>query len=147
MPGTGAYLLIGAIAAAVTFVTTPVVVKVARRVGWVVQPDPRRIHKVATPDVGGIAMFIGFVVAFGVARLMDAFDPIFARNSEPRGVLFAAALMFIIGFIDDIREISAPAKMIGTVGKKMVASSPRRRALTKRPTACAKKSGVEVEVA
>ena len=115
MPGTGAYLLIGAIAAAVTFVTTPVVVKVARRVGWVVQPDPRRIHKVATPDVGGIAMFIGFVVAFGVARLMDAFDPIFARNSEPRGVLFAAALMFIIGFIDDIREISAPAKMIGTV--------------------------------
>ncbi len=115
MPGTGAYLLIGAIAAAVTFVTTPVVVKVARRVGWVVQPDPRRIHKVATPDVGGIAMFIGFVVAFGVARLMDTFDPIFARNSEPRGVLFAAALMFIIGFIDDIREISAPAKMIGTV--------------------------------
>ena len=60
-------------------------------------------------------MFIGFVVAFGVARLMDTFDPIFARNSEPRGVLFAAALMFIIGFIDDIREISAPAKMIGTV--------------------------------
>jgi UDP-GlcNAc:undecaprenyl-phosphate GlcNAc-1-phosphate transferase len=115
MPGTGAYLLIGAIAAAVTFVTTPIVVKVARRVGWVVQPDPRRIHKVATPDVGGIAMFIGFVVAFGVARLMDTFDPIFARNSEPRGVLFAAALMFIIGFIDDIREISAPAKMIGTV--------------------------------
>ncbi len=115
MPGTGAYLLIGAIAAAVTFVTTPVVVKVARKVGWVVQPDPRRIHKVATPDVGGIAMFIGFVVAFGVARLMDTFDPIFARNSEPRGVLFAAGLMFIIGFIDDIREISAPAKMIGTV--------------------------------
>ena len=115
MPGTGAYLLIGAIAAAVTFVTTPVVVKVARRVGWVVQPDPRRIHKVATPDVGGIAMFIGFVVAFGVARLMDTFDPLFARNSEPRGVLFAAGLMFIIGFIDDIREISAPAKMIGTV--------------------------------
>jgi UDP-GlcNAc:undecaprenyl-phosphate GlcNAc-1-phosphate transferase len=70
---------------------------------------------VATPDVGGIAMFIGFVVAFGVARLMDTFDPLFARNSEPRGVLFAAGLMFIIGFIDDIREISAPAKMIGTV--------------------------------
>jgi UDP-N-acetylmuramyl pentapeptide phosphotransferase/UDP-N-acetylglucosamine-1-phosphate transferase len=44
MPGTGAYLLIGAIAAVVTFVTTPVVVKVARRVGWVVQPDPRRIQ-------------------------------------------------------------------------------------------------------
>ena len=115
MPGTGAYLLLGALAAVVTFVTTPVVVAVARRMGWVVQPDERRIHKVATPDVGGIAMLIGFLVAFGVARLIDTFDPIFARNSEPRGVVIAACLMFMVGFIDDIREISAPAKMIGTV--------------------------------
>jgi len=115
MPGTGAYLVIGAVAALVTFASTPVVVRVARRFGWVVQPDPRRVHTVATPDVGGIAMFIGFVVAFGVARLWDTFDPLFARNSEPRGVLFAAALMFLIGFVDDIREISAPAKVVGTV--------------------------------
>ena len=32
--------------------------------------------------------------------------------------------------------------MIGTVGRKTVANSPRRRARTKRPTAWAKKSGV-----
>jgi UDP-GlcNAc:undecaprenyl-phosphate GlcNAc-1-phosphate transferase len=115
MPGTGAYLVIGAVAALVTFVTTPVVVRVARRMGWVVQPDPRRVHKVATPDVGGIAMFVGFAVAFGVARLWGAFDPLFARNSEPLGVLLAAALMFLIGFVDDVREISAPAKVVGTV--------------------------------
>ncbi len=115
MPGTRAYLLLGAIAAVVTFVATPVVVRVARRMGWVVQPDERRIHKIATPDVGGIAMLLGFLVAMGVARLMDTFDPLFARNSEPRGVIIAACLMFAVGFIDDIREISAPAKMIGTV--------------------------------
>ena len=115
MPGTGAYLVVGAVAALVTFATTPIVVRVARRVGWVVEPDPRRIHKVATPDVGGIAMFVGFIVALGFARLWDTFDPLFASNSEPLGVLYAAALMFTIGFIDDIREISAPAKVVGTV--------------------------------
>ncbi|CAB4363370.1 MAG: undecaprenyl/decaprenyl-phosphate alpha-N-acetylglucosaminyl 1-phosphate transferase [Actinobacteria bacterium] len=115
MPGTGAYLLVGAIAAAVTFLTTPIVVRVARRVGWVVQPDERRVHKVATPDVGGIAMFLGFLAAFIAAWLIPAFDPLFARNSEPRGVLVAAALMFLVGFIDDIHEISAPAKVMGTV--------------------------------
>ena len=80
-----------------------------------VEPDDRRVHKVATPDVGGIAMFIGFVAAFAVARMRDTFDPLFARNTEPRGVLFAATLMFLVGFIDDIREISAPAKVFGTV--------------------------------
>jgi UDP-GlcNAc:undecaprenyl-phosphate GlcNAc-1-phosphate transferase len=115
MPGIGAYLIVGVVAAFVTFTTTPIVVRVARHFGWVVAPDERRIHTVPTPDVGGIAMIIGFVFAFGVARLMDVFDPIFARNSEPRGILIAAVLMFFVGFIDDIREISAPAKVVGTV--------------------------------
>ena len=120
MPGTGAYLLIGLIAAAATFVATPIVAWGARRLGWVVEPDERRVHKVATPDVGGIAMFAGFIVAFASARLMDTFDPLFARNSEPKGVLFAAAVMFLIGFVDDIREISAPAKVVGTVAVGVV---------------------------
>jgi len=115
MPNTGAYLIVGAIAAVVTFAVTPLVGMVARRMGWVVQPDERRVHTVATPDVGGIAMFIGFVVAFGSARLMDTFDPLFAHFSEPRGVLFAATIIFLVGFIDDIREISAPAKVVGTI--------------------------------
>ncbi|MBI4884401.1 MAG: undecaprenyl/decaprenyl-phosphate alpha-N-acetylglucosaminyl 1-phosphate transferase [Actinobacteria bacterium] len=115
MPDTGAYLLVGAIAAVVTFATTPVVAAVARRIGWVVEPEERHVHKVATPDVGGIAMFIGFVVAFLVARSMDTFASLFrSGDSEPRGVLLAATLMFLVGFIDDIYEISAPAKVIGT---------------------------------
>ena len=115
MPTTGAYLVVGAIAAVVTFAATPVVGAIARRMGWVVEPDERRVHTVATPDVGGIAMFIGFLAAFAAARLMDTFDPLFANFSEPRGVLFAAAVIFVVGFIDDIREISAPAKVIGTI--------------------------------
>lgn len=115
MPGTAAYLLVGAIAAVTTFVATPIVGMVARRMGWVVQPDPRRVHTVATPDVGGIAMFIGFGVAFAASRLMDTFDPLYARNSEPRGVVLAATVIFLVGFVDDIRELSAPAKVIGTI--------------------------------
>jgi UDP-GlcNAc:undecaprenyl-phosphate GlcNAc-1-phosphate transferase len=120
MPTTGAYLVIGAIAAVVTFVCTPLVGAFARRVGWMVEPDSRRVHKVATPDVGGIAMFVGFVAALAASRLSDRFDPLFARNSEPRGVIFAAAVIFAVGLIDDIREISAPAKVVGTVISGMV---------------------------
>ncbi|MEQ1872875.1 MAG: MraY family glycosyltransferase [Ilumatobacteraceae bacterium] len=117
MPDIGAYLLVGAIAAVVTFATTPVVGAIARRVGWVVEPEEERhVHKVATPDVGGIAMFVGFLVAFLVARSMDTFASLFrSGDSEPRGVLIAATLMFLVGFVDDIYEISAPAKVVGTV--------------------------------
>lgn len=111
----GAYLVVGAVAALVTFAATPLVIRVARRFGWVVEPDARRVHTVTTPDVGGIAMFVGFVVAFAVAWLMGSFDDLFVRNSEPVGVLIAAAVMFLVGFVDDVREISAPAKVVGTV--------------------------------
>ncbi len=115
MPDTAQYLIIGGCAAVVTFVSTPVVIKVANRAGWVVAPDERRVHTVTTPDVGGIAMFVGFVIALGVSRLMDSFDSLYARNSEPRGVLIAAAIIFGVGLLDDVREISAPAKVAGTV--------------------------------
>ncbi|HZX55061.1 MAG TPA: MraY family glycosyltransferase [Ilumatobacteraceae bacterium] len=116
MPSTTSYLVIGLIAAATTFVCTPIVGRLARRWGWVVEPDERRIHVASTPDVGGIAMYAGLVVAMGAARLNDHFDTIFARNDEPRGVLLAASLMFVVGLFDDVREISAPAKVIGTIG-------------------------------
>jgi hypothetical protein len=44
-------------------------------------------------------------------------------------------------------RVDACARMIGTVGRNTVAISPRRRVRTKRPTAWAKNSGVEVAVA
>ena len=115
MPDTAGYLFIGVIAALVTFVSTPFVVKLATRMNWVVEPDERRVHKVPTPDVGGIAMFLGFIVALAIAWKMGRFSPVFDNNSEPLGVLLAAIVIFSTGLIDDIREISSPAKVTGTV--------------------------------
>ena len=115
MPDTAGYLFIGVIAALVTFVSTPFVVKLATRMNWVVAPDERRVHKVPTPDVGGIAMFLGFIVALAIAWKMGRFSPVFDNNSEPLGVLLAAIVIFSTGLVDDIREISSPAKVTGTV--------------------------------
>ena len=115
MPDTAGYLFIGVIAAIVTFVSTPFVVKLATRMNWVVEPDERRVHKVPTPDVGGIAMFLGFIVALAIAWQMGRFSPVFNNNSEPLGVLLAAVVIFATGLVDDIREISSPAKVTGTV--------------------------------
>ncbi len=115
MPDFGSFLLIGAVAAGVTFAATPLVGMLARRQGWVYLPNDRTVHQTPLPDVGGLAMFVGFLAAMATAWFVDAFDTLFDSNSEPLGVLLAATIVFAVGFIDDIREVSAPAKVAGTV--------------------------------
>jgi UDP-GlcNAc:undecaprenyl-phosphate GlcNAc-1-phosphate transferase len=99
----------------VTFATTPVVAAVAKWRGWVYLPNDRTVHQTPLPDVGGLAMFLGFLAAMATAWFTDAFDVLFERNSEPIGVVLAAAVIYGIGFLDDIRELSPPAKVAGTV--------------------------------
>ena len=115
MPDLGSFLLIGAVAALVTFVTTPLVGMLARRQGWVYLPNDRTVHQSPLPDIGGMAMYVGLLAAMLAAWLLDAFDVMFASNSEPIGVLIAATIIYVVGFIDDIRGLSPPAKVAGTV--------------------------------
>jgi len=115
VPEFGSFLLIGAVAAVVTFATTPLVGVLARRQGWVAQPNERSVHTSPMPDVGGLAMYLGFLAAMLTAWLVDAFDVLFTSNSEPIGVVLAATVIYVVGFVDDIRGLSPPAKVAGTV--------------------------------
>ena len=115
MPDFGSFLLIGAVAAVVTFATTPLVGMLARRCGWVYLPNDRTVHQTPLPDIGGLAMYVGFLAAMLTAWLVDAFDVLFESNSEPIGVLIAATIVFAVGFVDDIRDLSPPAKVAGVV--------------------------------
>lgn len=60
-------------------------------------------------------MFLGFAAAMLLAWRMDRFSLVFDSNSEPLGILLAAAIVFATGLIDDVRELSSPAKITGTV--------------------------------
>jgi UDP-GlcNAc:undecaprenyl-phosphate/decaprenyl-phosphate GlcNAc-1-phosphate transferase len=104
-----------AVAAAVTFVTTPLVRRMAIRVGAVVGPEERRVHTVPTPTLGGAAMFIAFLVAMVVASRLSGFANVFRGSSEPLAVALGAAVIFAVGLLDDVREVSAPAKVAGMV--------------------------------
>lgn len=109
------YAAVGLVAAAVTCGTTPLVARFARRLGWVDAPDARRVHTRTTPNVGGIAMFLGFLAAMAMAWRMDSFGAVFAGNSEAVGLLIGCGVVFLTGLIDDVRELSAPAKVTGIV--------------------------------
>ena len=109
------YLIVGLVGAAVTFAVTPLVGWFARRMGWVYEPNERTVHTEPVPDVGGLAMLMGFFAALATAWFLDDFDALFASNSEPRGVVIAAVIVFATGFIDDIFDIPPPAKVTGIV--------------------------------
>ncbi len=115
MPSIGDYLLIGAVAAVATFAATPLVSRLAFRLGWLYQPTERTVHTKPMPAIGGLAMFVGFVVAFAVSRLLDRFDQLFARNSEPRGIIVAAIIIIAVGLWDDVKGTAPPAKVTAIV--------------------------------
>jgi UDP-GlcNAc:undecaprenyl-phosphate/decaprenyl-phosphate GlcNAc-1-phosphate transferase len=104
-----------AVAAVSTWLLTFVVRRLALRFSFVVMPDERRVHERPTPTAGGAAMFVAFLVAISVASQLKQFRAVFQGNSEPLGVVLGAALIFTVGMVDDLREVSAPAKMSGQV--------------------------------
>ena len=112
----GGYAVVLAVAAIGTYVITFAVRRVAIRFGAVVLPDERRVHEKPTPTGGGVAMYIAFLLAMGVASQIPQFREIFrAGSSEPIGVVLAATVIFGVGLLDDVRDVSAPAKLAGMV--------------------------------
>jgi UDP-GlcNAc:undecaprenyl-phosphate GlcNAc-1-phosphate transferase len=109
------YILVFLVAFGVTLIGTPLARWLAVRCKVVVEPDARRVHLVATPMLGGLAMLAGVLAAFGAATQIDGFDAVFTAPSVPLGVVLGAVLMCGLGTIDDIRPVSPPAKTAGMV--------------------------------
>jgi UDP-GlcNAc:undecaprenyl-phosphate/decaprenyl-phosphate GlcNAc-1-phosphate transferase len=109
------YLIVLVVAALVTWLLTPFVRRMAIRLGAVVSPDARRVHERPTPTLGGAAMYGGFLAALATASVLPQFRPVFRGTSEPLGLLIGATVMFAVGALDDLREVSPPAKLAGQV--------------------------------
>ncbi len=87
----------------------------AVHIGYVAQPDERKIHRRVTPESGGAAMFVAMLVTWAVAATVPGLDQLFHGSSEPLGLILGAAAIFVVGIIDDFRDMSAPAKVAGQV--------------------------------
>ena len=114
------YLIVGASAAATTAGATKAVEILAHKKGWLAEPDERRLHPVPTPNVGGLAFLVGLIAALLLASRMDRFSSVISGNSELIGVLIAAVVITVLGFVDDIRELSPPMKVTGVVAVGIV---------------------------
>jgi UDP-GlcNAc:undecaprenyl-phosphate GlcNAc-1-phosphate transferase len=115
MPTTSAYVVVFAVAVAVTFAITPLLRLLATRLEVVAKPTERAVHSTPIPYLGGVAMLVGFLVALGVAWAGGGFDTMFDGSSAPLGVAVGAIVLCAVGTLDDVREVSAPAKTAGIV--------------------------------
>lgn len=109
------FLIVGAVAALVTLLLTPLSRVLAFRVGAVAAPSQRKVHSSPTPSLGGLAMLGGVGAGLLTAWTMGSFDPIFRSFTDIAGVVVGALIIFAVGVTDDIRDISAPAKVAGIV--------------------------------
>ena len=96
------------------------------RRSWLYEPNERTVHTTPMPAIGGLAMYVGFLVALLTARLLDRFDPLFARNSEPAVSSLAATFIIAVGLFDDVK---------GLVGAGQGDGNGRRRADPRRTSA------------
>jgi UDP-GlcNAc:undecaprenyl-phosphate GlcNAc-1-phosphate transferase len=109
------YLIVFIVSVSVTYMVMFPVRKLAYRLDIVDYPNERKIHRFPTALGGGAGMLVGFVGAMVVASILPGLHGLFARSTEPQGVIVAAAVMFGVGMIDDVKPVSAPAKIAGQV--------------------------------
>ena len=110
------YLLVIGIAFALTASFMPLAIKLALRFGVIAAPDAdRRLHERPTPMLGGVAMCAGFVLTIAIASMIPQFRSVFDSSSEPLGIAIAAVIITGVGLLDDVVELSAPAKLAGQV--------------------------------
>jgi UDP-GlcNAc:undecaprenyl-phosphate/decaprenyl-phosphate GlcNAc-1-phosphate transferase len=108
------YLLVLLVAAAVTYLLTPLVRRVAIATHAIHEPRARDMHTQPTPLLGGLAMYGGLVAGLIVAdRLTSLQDP--AGFKTAAGLLLAGGLVVVVGFIDDRWGLSAVSKLAGQV--------------------------------
>ncbi|MFF4961276.1 MraY family glycosyltransferase [Streptomyces sp. NPDC001222] len=107
------YLLTLCITAAVTYLLTGPVRKFAIVAGAMPEIRARDVHREPTPRLGGIAMFFGLCAGLLVADHLKNLNEVFAKSNEPRALLSGAALIWLIGVLDDKFEIDALIKLGG----------------------------------
>jgi UDP-GlcNAc:undecaprenyl-phosphate GlcNAc-1-phosphate transferase len=105
------YLLVAAVAAVVSAGASVVVLRLSKRFNLAPDVRERDVHVHPTPRLGGIAMFVGVLAAFGFAYLQEDFSGLAARPAQVFAVLGACALIVVVGVLDDLLDLDWMVKL------------------------------------
>jgi UDP-N-acetylmuramyl pentapeptide phosphotransferase/UDP-N-acetylglucosamine-1-phosphate transferase len=97
-------LLTGSVAFAISFIAIPTIIRVADEKGLFDIPDARKLHTKPIASLGGVGIFLGFLLSLLLSG---------ALRAEFQYFYAAAVLVFFLGIKDDILVLSAPKKFLG----------------------------------
>ena len=100
-----------AVAAAVSWLLTPLSARLAARAGVLDQPRERGLSDRPMPRLGGLAMLAGVLAAAAVSL---------PAAGEWRGILGGAAAITVIGALDDRYDLGAGIKLAGQIGAALI---------------------------
>ena len=118
-----AYFLVALFTALATYGATWGVRLVALR--YKIHPAIRErdVHKLPTPRIGGLAMFLGLVAGLFVAGSFGWFESIFLDPAPILAILGAGGLIVLIGLLDDLIELDWTAKLGGQMAAAWLLAS------------------------
>ena len=110
------------------FAATPLVKRLALRVGAVDEPNERRINQKTMPRMGGLAIAFGFTVSTLATFLMSVFVwQKWLPETEPGdylpiiGIMAGSLIITVMGVLDDIFQLSAKVKLLIQISAAVVA--------------------------
>jgi len=106
------YILILLSAFVIAFVLMPLVIKLAYIVKAVDRPESRKVHAHNMPRLGGMAIFISFLLGISILGLY---------RGPFTGIILGSCLIFLVGMLDDILQISAWIKLVGQIAAAVTA--------------------------
>jgi UDP-GlcNAc:undecaprenyl-phosphate GlcNAc-1-phosphate transferase len=98
-------------AAAVAWSLVPAAEAIARRIGAIDEPGERSLHEEPTPKLGGLAIL---VAALGAGAIW------LPENDTTRYILAGAAVITLLGVLDDVFDLPALPKLLGQIGAALI---------------------------
>ena len=113
MPVELYHLIAFLISVTVVLWSIPDVKTIGLKFGIIDQPNARKIHNRPVVRVGGVSIFAGTLTALLIVWRLGAFSTISAEEAwEVWGVVLGSVAFFLIGFADDLFDLSALLRLV-----------------------------------
>jgi UDP-GlcNAc:undecaprenyl-phosphate GlcNAc-1-phosphate transferase len=124
MPTLGTLAAVFSAAIAVPLLLTPLVRRMANRMGALDRRTPRKIHVREVPRLGGIAIAAGFFIAVSILLLLcgrNLDQQIDRDGARLMALLGGAIVMLALGIYDDLYSASAKTKLVVEISVAVLA--------------------------
>ncbi|MGG5255336.1 glycosyltransferase family 4 protein [Neobacillus sp. SM06] len=101
---------------------TPLIKRLAFKIGATDKPNYRKVHQNIMPRLGGLAIFLSFIIGVTILKIsfikgVINFNPV-AEYHWP--IIIGSVIIILTGMVDDVKEISPKVKLAGQVAAAFI---------------------------